>query len=366
MLLLVQSALAVPFAGVTVHGSVPLTEDYVVPGASVGAYAGATFPRMGFELRSVWGTGEGTFSYNLQTLRIDGLHLFRPDDRIDPFVLYGGGYRSTRFPTTEDRSQALRLGILDTPALVVFGEVGGGVIFQVVGPLHARLDTRAWVGIGMYGYRDRAFVGLDASLGLEIRLGKRDRDRDGLIDRDDTCPDDPEDYDRLLDHDGCPDDDVDKDGIADVNDECPTRRENVNQYHDADGCPDISPAAVQALPAPLRAFTGTIDGIVFAHDSAEILPESEPVLAAAAAVLREYPDVRILILGHTDAVADDAYNLTLSRARAEAVATWIGAHGVDPARLTADGLGETRPVDSNETDEGRARNRRVEFAIVSE
>ncbi|MDP2310653.1 MAG: OmpA family protein [Pseudomonadota bacterium] len=366
MLLLIQSALAVPFVGFTLQGSIPLTEDYVVPGASVGGYAGVTFPRMGFAVRATWGSGEGDFAYGLQTARIDGLHLFRPDDRIDPFVLYGGGYRSTRFPTTPDRVQAQRLGILDNPALVVFGEAGGGVIVRVVGPLHARIDTRVWVGIGMLGFQDRAFVGLDASLGLELRLGKRDRDRDGLLDRDDECPDDREDFDRLLDHDGCPDEDVDRDGIADVRDACPTRRETVNQHDDTDGCPDMAPAAVLALPAPLRAFTGTIDGIVFVLDSAEILPQSEPVLDAAAAVLREYPDVRVLVLGHTDAIADDAYNLALSRARAEAVVGWLGAHGVDPARLTADGLGETRPVDTNETEAGRARNRRVEFAIVSE
>jgi outer membrane protein OmpA-like peptidoglycan-associated protein len=366
MLLFVQSALAVPFVGGAVHGAFPVAEDYVLPGVAGGAYVGATFPKLGFEARAAWGAGEGEFAYNLQTVRVDGVYLFRPDERVDPIVLVGVGYRSTRFRTSADRSRALRLGLLDNPALVGFAELGGGVLFHVVGPLHVRVESRAWLGMGNYQFGDRPFGGLDASLGLEVRFGKRDRDHDDILDKDDACPDVSEDFDRLLDKDGCPDDDVDGDSIADVRDKCPTRRETANQFEDADGCPDVAPAAVAALPEPLRAFTGTIDGIVFALDSAEILPDSEPVLAAAAAVLRDYPDVRVVILGHTDALADDSYNVTLSRARAQAVATWLGAHGVEPARLTADGLGESRPVDTNDTDAGRARNRRVEFVILTE
>ncbi len=367
MLLLVSTALAVPFGGVTVHGSAPLTEDYAVPGALVGAYAGATFPRMGFEVRAGWGSGAGDFEYALQATRVDGLHLFRPDDWIDPVLLYGLGLRSVSFPNTPEREKAQRLGILGNPAMVGFAEVGGGVIVRVAGPIHARLDTRVWLGAGTMDFRDRPFMGLDAALGLEYRPVKpRDRDGDGLLDRDDTCPDEPEDFDRVRDHDGCPEDDADRDGIADVLDKCATRPETVNQHEDTDGCPDVVvPEVVLVIPPALRAFTGTIDGIVFALDSAEILPQSEPVLDAAAVVLREYPEVRMSIRGHTDAIADDTYNLALSKARAEAVAAWLAAHGVDPARLAADGLGETQPIDTNETEAGRARNRRVEFVIVS-
>jgi outer membrane protein OmpA-like peptidoglycan-associated protein len=366
MLLLVPAALAVPFVGATLHGWTPIGDDYAVPGALGGVYGGITFPESGFEVGVAWGAGKGEFAYALRTARVDGLHLFRADARIDPLVLLGLGYRSVTFPTSADRQQARRLGILADPAAVVFGEVGGGVIVRVVGPLHLRLDTRAWIGGGYAHYDDRPFVGLDASIGLEVRpVPRRDRDGDGFLDRDDTCPDEPEDFDHLLDHDGCPDDDVDQDGIADQRDRCPTRPETLNTYQDADGCPDIVPEAVRALPAPLRAFTGSIEGIVFALDSAEILPESEAVLAATAKVLGEYPAVRIAIHGHTDATADDAYNLALSTARAQAVAAWLIGHGVAPTRVTAEGFGETQPIDTNDTEEGRAHNRRVEFVIVS-
>ncbi|MFN7147638.1 MAG: OmpA family protein, partial [Myxococcota bacterium] len=317
-----------------------------------------------FEVRVIGGVGEADFRYRLLSACADGVHLFAPDAPVDPFLLYGLGYRAMGFPNTEERTRALRAGIPDHPWVVPFGEVGGGVIVRVAGPLHARVDGRAWVGLGRVGYHQRGFVGFDAALGIEVRPARLlDRDGDGLLDREDTCPDAPEDLDRLMDRDGCPEDDVDADGIVDLRDACPTRRETANRFQDTDGCPDVVPEAVQALPAPLRPFTGTIDGIVFALDSAEILPASEPVLTAAAAVLREYPDVRLRIAGHTDALADEAYNLALSRARAEAVAAWLAAHGVDPARLTAEGYGEARPVDTNDSEAGRARNRRVEFVI---
>jgi outer membrane protein OmpA-like peptidoglycan-associated protein len=229
-----------------------------------------------------------------------------------------------------------------------------------------RLDARAWLGVGAVNHHDRPYAGLDASVGVELRpVPPRDRDKDGFLDADDACPDEPEDFDRLLDHDGCPDDDVDGDHIPDTRDRCATRPETANGYQDADGCPDIVPEAVLALPEPLRAFTGSIEGIEFAVDSAEILPQSETVLSASAKVLNEFPTVRIAIHGHTDSTADDAHNLALSTARAQAVAAWLGAHGVDPARITAEGFGETRPIDTNETEEGRAHNRRVEFVIVA-
>lgn len=82
-------------------------------------------------------------------------------------------------------------------------------------------------------------------------------------------------------------------------------------------------------------------------------------------MLRDHPEVRVRVRGHTDSTAEDAYNLDLSRARAQAVVAWLVAHGVDAARLEAEGVGEAEPIDTNATEEGRARNRRVEFVIVA-
>src|SRR5207237_5827355 len=90
-----------------------------------------------------------------------------------------------------------------------------------------------------------------------------------------------------------------------------------------------------------------------------------PVLTAVANALQASPDIRrIAIEGHTDNVGPDARNLQLSQRRAESVMRWLTGHGLDGARLEAHGYGEGRPLVSNDTREGRAANRRVEFHIV--
>jgi OOP family OmpA-OmpF porin len=77
------------------------------------------------------------------------------------------------------------------------------------------------------------------------------------------------------------------------------------------------------------------------------------------------PELRLEVQGHTDAVGSDAYNQPLSEARARSVVIWLTQHGVATPRLSAHGYGKTRPVASNATDEGRARNRRVEIANLT-
>ena len=103
-------------------------------------------------------------------------------------------------------------------------------------------------------------------------------------------------------------------------------------------------------------------GIRFDTDSDQLRPESAPSLQAVARGLTANPNLRLLIEGHTDAVGDAAHNLDLSRRRAEAVKTVLTEQfTVDAARLTTVGLGSTRPIEPNDTPQGRAQNRRVEF-----
>jgi outer membrane protein OmpA-like peptidoglycan-associated protein len=83
-------------------------------------------------------------------------------------------------------------------------------------------------------------------------------------------------------------------------------------------------------------------------------------------VLRDYPDIQIRIEGHTDNVGNDATNLELSKQRADAVFEYIISKGIDARRLITEGFGETRPIDTNTTTTGKARNRRVEFHILQE
>jgi OmpA-OmpF porin, OOP family len=89
---------------------------------------------------------------------------------------------------------------------------------------------------------------------------------------------------------------------------------------------------------------------------------SAPVIKQIAQALEKNPNLRLLIEGHTDSVGDAAHNMDLSRRRAEAVrAVLIGQFNVEASRLSAAGLGSTKPVDSNDTPQGRAQNRRVEL-----
>ncbi|MBV9574836.1 MAG: OmpA family protein [Acidobacteriales bacterium] len=101
--------------------------------------------------------------------------------------------------------------------------------------------------------------------------------------------------------------------------------------------------------------------IHFATNKADILPDSEPALSQALAALKDNPSWKVRIEGYTDNVGSASANRKLSEDRANAVADWLASHGVDRARLKTRGYGETHPIADNSTDEGRAKNRRVEL-----
>ena len=105
-------------------------------------------------------------------------------------------------------------------------------------------------------------------------------------------------------------------------------------------------------------------GITFDFDRYDLKPEFRPVLDNLASTLNEYYQTRIEIVGHTDSKGSDAYNQTLSQNRANSVANYLGGRGVASNRMIVSGAGETRPVASNDTEAGRAQNRRVEITLV--
>jgi outer membrane protein OmpA-like peptidoglycan-associated protein len=110
--------------------------------------------------------------------------------------------------------------------------------------------------------------------------------------------------------------------------------------------------------------TGKADiySIYFSFNSDAIREESEPTLKMVGALMRKHPEWRLTINGHTDNIASDKYNLDLSRRRAAAVVKALTTtYGVPAARLGFAGQGEFAPIDTNETLEGRAKNRRVEL-----
>jgi OOP family OmpA-OmpF porin len=106
--------------------------------------------------------------------------------------------------------------------------------------------------------------------------------------------------------------------------------------------------------------------INFRIDSAEILPESYPLLDQIAQVLKENPGVTVEVAGHTDNTGDAEYNLALSRRRAESVRDYLVAQGISQDQLLTTYYGEARPIASNSTPEGKKKNRRTEFTVVKE
>ncbi|MEJ7934509.1 OmpA family protein [Sphingobium sp. AN558] len=105
-------------------------------------------------------------------------------------------------------------------------------------------------------------------------------------------------------------------------------------------------------------------GITFAYNDAAVQPQFQPTLNNVSSVLAQYPKTYIDVYGHTDSDGSDAYNQTLSERRAQSVAAYLASHGVQSARIATRGFGETQPIASNATEEGKAANRRVEIKIA--
>jgi outer membrane protein OmpA-like peptidoglycan-associated protein len=189
-----------------------------------------------------------------------------------------------------------------------------------------------------------------------------DNDGDGIPDAQDKCPNEPEDKDGFQDDDGCPDPDNDGDGIPDDKDKCPNEPETKNGVDDDDGCPD-SGGAVQIGSGKVE----IPDQIQFETGRATILPRSYALLDRIAQKLKENPAIRrVRVEGHTDNQGGADKNQSLSQARADAVIDYLSRRGVDGSRLQGVGYGATRPIATNATAGGRAKNRRVEFIIVEQ
>ena len=107
------------------------------------------------------------------------------------------------------------------------------------------------------------------------------------------------------------------------------------------------------------------NSLMFDFDSAQLRSSARGELSALASNLQEYPNTDLVIVGHTDAVGSDEYNLALSQRRAETARSHLVAEGVSPSRVTTVGKGEREPISSNDTDAGRQQNRRVEVAIYA-
>jgi outer membrane protein OmpA-like peptidoglycan-associated protein len=217
-----------------------------------------------------------------------------------------------------------------------------------------------------------------------------DRDKDGILDDRDACPDEPGIESEDPEKNGCPRPDSDKDGVFDDEDTClntpgirtsdpatngcpPPKDTDKDEIIDPeDACPEApgprdSDPKKNGCPAA-RVEQGQIkilERVEFENNSAKIRPDSDRILQAVLTVMNEHPEfTKLSVEGHTDNRGGANHNLDLSRRRAAAVMKWLTEHGVAPTRLSSKGLGMTTPIDSNDTDSGRQNNRRVEFHIL--
>lgn len=103
--------------------------------------------------------------------------------------------------------------------------------------------------------------------------------------------------------------------------------------------------------------------VMFAFDSADLTPAAQQRLQGLVAKLNSPTVAKVAVVGHTDSVGSDTYNQALSERRASSVAEYLISQGLEPGKVTSQGRGESEPVTDNETEEGRARNRRVELHL---
>jgi outer membrane protein OmpA-like peptidoglycan-associated protein len=179
-----------------------------------------------------------------------------------------------------------------------------------------------------------------------------------VADAEDACPVDPGVRSEDPKLNGCPPD-TDKDGIVDQKDACPEQAGPADPDTKKNGCP-----AVRIEKGEIK----ITQQVKFKTKSAVILPESDEILNGVAGMLKEHPEItKVRVEGHTDNRGGAKFNKDLSQKRAASVVKWLTTRGgIAKGRLIANGFGLERPLDSNDTDEGRQNNRRVEFHIVDD
>lgn len=259
-------------------------------------------------------------------------YRFVRGEGASPFLLLGGGVvRNDVLPDSAKDND-------------FFGNVGLGFVTGGLGKSEIRLR-------GEVRYvRDRFEVADEGSkndrrvaLGVQIPLGKRTRtvevEREVVREQTvrETVPA------QIVDTDG--------DGVPDQIDQCPGTLAGLAT--DNRGCAATSPQALR------------LEGVTFEFNSAQLTAGAAQTLRGVAEALRGEPNLRAEIAGHTDSSGSDEYNLRLSQQRADAVLTFLANEGIERSRLVARGYGESQPVASNDSADGRDRNRRVEFRVLN-
>lgn len=171
-----------------------------------------------------------------------------------------------------------------------------------------------------------------------------DNDMDGVVNEEDRCPDTA----GPASLKGCPD--TDADGVPDIDDRCPASKGTIANK----GCPELTPEVVQKI-------TKIASKLFFETNSDVLKVASTTELDELVTILKTYENSILTIEGHTDSKGSDEFNMTLSQKRASAVRVYLIEKGIAENRLKSTGFGETNPIADNNTNAGRAKNRRVEL-----
>lgn len=260
----------------------------------------------------------------------------------------GGGYKYSNYDIASN-------------TLIGSDEVSENALFAEAGLQKLIFNQRfiAEAGIRAIGEVQDTYLDFQPFLGVSVLFGRSypksmepvvlDSDNDGVVDGDDQCPNTP--AGAVVDATGCEEKDSDMDGVLDKDDACPDTPQGAKV--DAQGC-------AEKLTVEVRENLY----IAFPSNSSAVPQESIKELENIARLMKEYPSSEIQVFGHTDSRGSASYNMKLSDARASAVGKVLSAeYDISLTRINSQGMGETAPVATNDTPEGRAKNRRVELVL---
>lgn len=250
---------------------------------------------------------------------------FFGDGNFKPYLLVGGG------ASRHDRDGS-------DPGWDFMAQAGGGLSYQFTERARGRAEA-----FYRYDMDDESLPGADnfgdwvIALGMQIALGEVEVpvEPEPYV----APPPPPEPHCSELDGDG--------DGVNDCDDRCP----------------NTAPGTVVGPDGCELQVAIDLRGVEFDFDKSTLRPESQQTLNEATEVLKQYPDIRVEVAGHTDSIGTEEYNQGLSERRAAAVYDYLVANGIDGSRLNSRGYGETSPIADNATREGRQRNRRTELVV---
>ena len=330
--------------------------------------------------KSIGATRQGQFArptsdVNITQFNLGLIYHFMPEGVFNPYIVAGYGVNHYSPKINNKNMSLVDVGVgakfWMTDNIALRGDVRDNMIFDehihnvetTLGVVFAFGGESAKTASPLDSDGDGVVNSLDkcpntpAGVAVDKDGCPLDSDNDGVTDNLDKCPGTPAGV--KVDMNGCPLD-SDKDGVPDYLDKCPGTPAGV--VVDRDGCPPVVvvPAHVKAAAAKRFCSKPAVLAINFDSDKTDIKPEYHDELKTVGDFLSYFPNAKGEISGHTDSTASKAHNQDLSERRAANVEKYISTKfGVNPGRITTRGYGESKPVASNKTKAGRAKNRRI-------